>query len=189
MELATAHVLTALYAVVHRIALTPEELEVLEERGNLLSPEVWRHTKDMLELADRGGRLQIGFVPLLFPWLGLANERDFVERYGATIDLAFELDRGSLFAAALSLEQGHGPRSETLQLPLSHAWSARAARLMDELPDVGESVLLTLERALDGCPWDPEWVRPLFEAIVHVADMLGDTERVGRARTMLQTID
>ena len=55
MELATAHVLTALYALAHRIALTPEELALLDERGRALTPEHWRETKDTLRLADRGG--------------------------------------------------------------------------------------------------------------------------------------
>ena len=60
---------------------------------------------------------------------------------------------------------------------------------MDVLPGTGEAVLLTLDRALDGCPWDPSWLRPLGEAIVDVADRMGDEERAKAARKLLETID
>ena len=190
MELATAHVLTGLYAMSHRFALTPAECKLIHERGTALSPHLWTETRKTLELADRGGagtELELGFVLLIYEWLGLQNEAGFVERYGVGIDEALARDRGCLSAAAASLD---GDRSSPLALPLSHAWSARAMRLMDELPETGEVVLLTLERALDGCRWDdPEWTRPLFEAIAQVADLVGDDQRTAGARKMLETID
>ena len=192
MELATAHVLTALYALAHRIALTPEELALLDERGRALTPERWRETKDTLRLADRGGagtELDLGFVPLVLEWLGLADTRAFADRYAVDIDEALSRDRGSLAALAASIESGLDQPHEHFQLALSHAWSARAGRLMDVLPGTGEAVLLTLERALDGCPWDPSWLRPLGEAIVDVADRMGDEERAKAARRLLETID
>ena len=40
-----------------------------------------------------------------------------------------------------------------------------------------------------GAPWDPEWSRPLFEAIAQVADFVGDEQRLSSARKMLETID
>ena len=166
MELATAHVLTGFYALSHRIALTPGELKLLDESGTALSPDLWHETRKTLELADRGGagtELKIGFVPVIYAWLGLQDEAEFGDRFGGVgVDEALAKDRGHLAVAAASLE---GDRSTPLALPLSHAWSARASRLMDDLPETGALVLFTLERGINGCPWDPEWARPLFEAI------------------------
>ena len=151
---------------------------------------IWHETRKTLELADRGGagtELKIGFVPVIYAWLGLQDEAEFGDRFGGVgVDEALAKDRGHLAVAAASLE---GDRSTPLALPLSHAWSARASRLMDDLPETGALVLLTLERALNGCPWDPEWSRPLFEAIVQVADLVGDEQRLSSARKMLATID
>ena len=99
MELATAHVLTALYALSHRIALTPAECKLLKERGTALSPDLWNETRKTLELANRGGagtELKLGFVPLIYEWLGLQNEAGFVERYGAGINDALARDLGYL---------------------------------------------------------------------------------------------
>ena len=151
-----------------------------------------RRPSDTLRLADRGGagiELDLGFVPLVHVWLGLADTRAFADRYAVDIDEALARDRGSLAALAASIESGSGEPHEHFQLALSHAWSARAGRLMDALPGTGEAVLLTLERALDGCPWDPTWIRSLGEAIVQVADKIGDKERVEAARKLLETID
>ena len=73
MQIATAHVLTALYALSHRIGLSPGELEHLEKRGKALSPALWQETRETLALADRGGagtELDLGFVLPIFEWLG-----------------------------------------------------------------------------------------------------------------------
>ena len=151
MELATAHLLTAIYALSHRVALIPDEVALLKERGTALTPELWHETKATLKLADRGGEgteLELGFVPLVHEWLGLQNEAAFIERYGVGVDEALARDRGCLSAAAAALE---GDRSAPLALPVSHAWSARAMRLMEALPETGDLVLLSLERA-------PQWV-------------------------------
>ena len=193
MEIATAHVLTALYALAHRIALTDADHEFLEERGAALTPEVWNETKHMLMLADQADgptNIDLGFEPLVYWWLGLRDERAFAERYGGlTIDEALALDCGNLAPLAASLEQRDGPDCEPLQLPLSHAWSARAERLMDRLPETGEAVLLALELALDGCPFNPEWLYPLGEAILQVSLQIGDDERVEAAQKLLGMLD
>ena len=189
MQLATAHVLTGLFALSHRFALSPADLEFLNSWGSTFTPSVWRETRETLKLADTGGagtELDLGFMSGIFVWLGVRDEAEFVERYGVCIADALARDRGSLSAAAAALE---GDRSSPLALPLSHAWSARASRLMDELPESGGAVLLTLERAIDGCPWDPEWIRPLFEAIVQVADLIGNAQRSAGARKILDRIE
>ena len=123
-------------------------------------------------------------------WLGLPDEAAFVERYGGVgVDEAFARDRGLTAVLAHVLEGGQGQPHEAYALPLSHAWSGRAVRLMDQLPDTGSLVISTLERAIDGSPWDPQRLRPLFEGIVHVADLIGDEKSLSTARRMLETID
>ena len=133
MELATAHVLTVLYAMSHRFALTPAECKLIHERGTALSPHLWTETRKTLELADRVVRVPSSSLDLSCSYMNgsvFRNEAGFVERYGVGIDEALARDRGCLSAAAASLE---GDRSSPLALPLSHAWSTRAMRLMDEL--------------------------------------------------------
>ena len=192
MELATAHVLTALYALCHRFALTPEEVELLNERGAALTPPVWRETRDTLKLADQASgpvSVELGFMPFIFHWLGVYDEQSFVGRYGAGIGEALARDRGLVAVLAHSLEGGPGRRHELYQLPLTHAWSARASRLLEGLPETGGVVLLTLERTIDDCPWEPEWLRPLLESTIQVSDLVGEEERGASARRMLERID
>ena len=191
-ELVTAHAMTACFALSHRVALRAEEVALLDEQGQALTPEFWCETKVMFALADQAdgpSQLDLGFSSLIYRWLGLQDESDLLHRFGMTISEALALDCGNLAALAASLEQGQWSGGEALALPLSHAWSARASRLMDGLPETGELVLLTLERALDGCPWNPDWIRPLFEALVQVASQVGDESRERQARKMLATID
>ena len=192
MEHATAHAITAVFDLSHRFSLTPGEIKLLDEQGGALTPALWSETKKTLELADRAQgptNIQLGFESLIYRWLGLRDELAFVERFGSTVDEALALDCGNLAALAASLEQGRSSGCEPLQLPLSHAWSSRAERLMDGLPETGDLVLLCLERALDGCPWNGDWVRPLFEAIVQVAELVGDEQRGDAARNMLARLD
>ena len=80
MELATTHLLTALYALAHRIALTAEDVAELERDWPCLTPELWKATRELLGEADRGAAgttLDLGFVPLVLRWLGLADEAAF----------------------------------------------------------------------------------------------------------------
>ena len=192
MELATAHVLTALYALCHRFALTPDEVELLDERGAALTPAVWRETRDTLKLADQASgpvSVELGFMPFIFHWLGVSDEQAFVGRYGAGIGEALARDRGLVAVLAHALEGGPGRRHEFYQLPLTHAWSARASRLLEGLPETGGVVLLTLERTIDDCPWEPEWLRPLLESTIQVSDLVGEEERGASARRMLERIE
>ena len=192
MELATAHALTAFYALSHRIGLLPAEIELLDDCGGALTPVFWSETKAMLALADRADgptSLELGFDPLIYRWLGIRGEAAFIEHYGMRIDEAVAVDIGCLTKFAVSLEQGPGSRPVPLQLPASHAWAARATRLMDQLPDSGGAVLAALERALDGLPWDPQTIRPVGEAIARVADLVGDEPRAQAARRLLAMVE
>ena len=176
----------------HRIALTPDETATLEDEGAHLCPELWRETRRTLELADRADgptHIELGFEPLVHAWLGVADERALVKRFGMTIAEGLALDAGQLARLAASLEQGAGPQSLPLDPSLSHAWTARAERLMDALPQSAEVVLQTLERALDGLPWDPPVIRAGAHAILHVAHLVGDEVRMRAARRLLAMLD
>ena len=138
-------------------------------------PALWEQTKVMLRAADggpQGTKLSLGaLLPDVFAWLGLRDHCAFVERYSISADAALERDRTRLFAAACAIDgQGKAP----LPLAVTHAWSARAMRLWDGLPGTAQQVLLSFELALDGCRWEPGTIRPLFEAIAHVAEMVDD---------------
>ena len=192
IDLASAHVITGFFALCHSIGLLPEELKLLDEKGGALGPALWSETRAMLELADRADgptSIELGFEPLIYHWLGIRDEAAFIEHYGLRIDEALAVDAGSLSRFASSLEQGAGARATALQLPASHAWCARASRLMDDLRGSGEAVLIALERALHGLPWDPETIRPLGEAIARVAVLLGDEPRAQAARRLLAMVE
>ena len=189
LELATAHVLTALYSITNRVALTNAERKALRDHGTALSPALWEHTRAVLKLVDRtGAQFELGFMPEVFAWLGVADEAAFVERYEVGVNEALERDRGHLFACATALDRSQA-QEMPLDLAISHAWSARALRLVDGLPQTGKALLTSLDLALDGCRWELEWVRPTFDLIVKVATLVGDRARLSEAQKMLARID
>ena len=189
VELASAHILAGLYSLAHRIGLTDADLRLLEDQATSLSPALWDETRATLELADQGGEgteLDLGFLPAIFSWLGVSGEAEFITLYGLGPAATLARDCGKLSPIAAALE---GDRSRPLPLEVSHAWGARATRLLDGLPDTAQAVLESLERALNGLPWKAETARPLFEAIVHVAQLAGDEERLSGARKILERMD
>ena len=85
MEAATTHLLTALYALAHGLALTGEDGAEVERHRAGLRPELWRETKRFLREADRGPdgtTLDLGFLPLVLRWLGVASEDAFAAEFG-----------------------------------------------------------------------------------------------------------
>ena len=191
-SLVTAHAITACYAISNRLSLTGEELALLDERGQALTPAFWSETKAMLELADRADgptSIELAFDHVLHAWLGVSGEDALVQRFGMTIAEGMALDAGDLSALAASLEQRSGAGQVPLELCLSHAWTARAERLMDGLPGTGELVLRTLERAVDGLAWDAAVLRAPVEAILQVACLVGDEVRAKSARRLLAMLD
>ena len=72
-ETLTAHAITGCYALCHRIALRADEVVLLDQQGQALTPDFWRETKSMLALADRADgptSIELGFESILHAWLG-----------------------------------------------------------------------------------------------------------------------
>ena len=185
MEAATANLLTALYALSHRVALTGEDLAEVERRGRCLTPGLWRATRDLLREADRGGagtRMDLGFTPLVLRWLGFADEGGFVRAHGLGVEEALAAGRGALGVLAHTVEGRGGAGPGEVRLLVGEAWRARAVRLNKALPENAEAVAEALERALDGCPWPEEHRRRLLVFVETVSRLLGDEARAGAAR-------
>ena len=187
---ATVHLLTAFFALCHRLALTEDDESVLGSEGGSLSPTLWRATVALLAEADRGApgtRVDIGFAPLLLRWLGVGDEAGFVETYGLEPADAFERDRGALGPLAEAIESGAG--SEAVRDLVSHAWALRAVRLTGELPDTARLVVEAIDRAIEGCPWSPSRRRSLFEVMAAASEAAGDWTRAQAARRWIERLD
>ena len=190
MQPATVHLLTAFHALTHRLSLTEDLKAELERQGASLSPELWRATVGLLHEADRGApgtRVDIGFAPLVLRWLGVDDERGFVESYGIGAADALDRDRGMLGPLAEAIESGAGP--EAVRDLVSHAWATRAVRLMDGLPETAGAVAEALDRAIEGCPWPASRRRALFEAMAVASEALGDWGRAQAARQWIHRLD
>ena len=190
MQPATVHLLTAFFALAHRVALTADDEAALDREGASLSPKLWRASVELLHEADRGApgtRVDIGFEPLLLDWLGVDDEPAFVAAFELGMADALERDRGALGPLAKAIERGAGP--EELRDFVSHVWAARAARLMGELPERAGPVVEALDRAIEGCPWSAPRRRSLFEAMAVASEALGDWGRVQDARRWIARLD
>ena len=190
MQPATVHLLTAFHALTHRLSLTEDLKAELERQGAALVPELWRVTVGLLHEADGGApgtRVDIGFEPLLHRWLGVDDERGFVESYGIGAADALDRDRGALAPLAEAIANGDG--SEAVRDLVSHAWAARALRLMDALPKTAGAVVEALDGAIEGCPWPPPRRRALFEAMAVASEALGDWGRAQAARQWIHRLD
>ena len=190
MQPATVHLLTAFFALAHRVALSAGDEAALEPRGACLSPKLWRATVELLHEADRGApgtRVDIGFEPLLLRWLGVDGEPAFAEAFGLGIADALERDRGALGPLAKALESGAGPKE--LRDAVSHVWAARALRLTGELPGTARAVVEALDRAIEGCPWPATRRRSLFEVMALASEALGDWTRAQDARRWIARLD
>ena len=168
--------MTAFHALTHRVSLTEDLKAGLERQGAALVPERWRVTVGLLHEADRGApgtRVDIGFEPLLHRWLGAAD--------------ALDRDRGALGPLAEAIANRDGP--EAVRDLVSHAWAARAVRLMDALPKTAGAVVEALDQAIEGCPWPPPRRRALFEAMAAASEALGDWGRAQAARDWIHRLD
>ena len=117
MEIATVHVLTALYALAHRLALAPEDAAEVERHAGALTPELWRQSKGLFREADHhgaGSHLDLGFTALILLWLDVPDEDAFAKAFGVRIDEALDRDRGSLGVVAHVIESRSAPGPEEL---------------------------------------------------------------------------
>ena len=190
MQPATVHLLVAFFALTHRVALTKELTAEVERQGASLMPDLWRVTVGLLHEADRGApgtHIDIGFEPLLHRWLGVKDASGFAAGYGLGMADALNQDRGTLGALAEAIANGGG--SEDVRDLVSHAWTARALHLMDELPKTAGAVVEALDRAIEGCPWPAARRRGLFEAMSTASEALGDWGRARAARAFLAQVD
>ena len=193
MELATTHLLTALFALSHRIALTAEDVAALDRDWPCLTPELWKATRELLGEADRGAAgttLDIGFVPLVLRWLGLADEAAFGAEFGVGVGEALGRDLGCLAEIAGALESPRVPGSEALGVQLTLAWSRRGVGLMTARPRAASAAVEALERAVVHYPRvDDAQFRQLLESVVTACEGCGDWERHRAVQRQIQAFD
>ena len=192
MEIATVHVLTALYALAHRLALAPEDAAEVERHGAGLSPELWRQSKGLFREADHhgaGSHLDLGFTALLLLWLDVPDEDAFAKAFGVRLDEALDRDRGSLGVVAHVIESRSAPGPEELSYLVTLAWCRRAGRLMASLPETARAAIEALEHALDHCPSSGGFRRQLLECLGAASAACGDEEREAHARERIEALD
>ena len=193
MEIATTHLLTALYSLSHRIALTAEDVAELDREAPCLSPELWQATRQLLAEADRGAAgttLDIGFMPLVLRWLGLADEDAFGAEFGVGVVEALGRDLGCLAEIAGALERPWVPGAEALGVQLTLAWSRRGVGLMQARPRAASAAVEALERAVVHYPCvDDAQYRQLLESVVIACEACGDRERLGIVQRQIQAFD
>ena len=193
MEIATTHLLTALYSLSHRIALTAEDVAELDRDWPCLTPELWKATRELLGEADRGAAgttLDIGFMPLVLRWLGLADEDAFGAEFGVGVVEALGRDLGCLAEIADALESPRVPGSEALGVQLTLAWSRRGVGLMQARPRAASAAVEALERAVVHYPCvDDAQYRQLLESVVIACEACGDWERHRAVQGQIQACD
>ena len=187
-ELAAVHVLTALHALAHALALTAEDAAEVERWGAGLGPPEWRRTAERLQELDWGvpaTGLDPGLHPLVLRWLGLADEGAFVEAFGHGLIEALEGCRGRLAELARAVESGGRSAPGALGCLVTIAWSRRGSFLLSGLPDTARAAVEALERALEHARTPPDFRRTVYRALAVASDACGDVERAERARGRL----
>ena len=191
MKPATAHLLTALYALAHRIALPAEEVAELDRDGTGLSPALWQATRHLLVDADQGApgtTFDLGFTALLLRWLGFASEDAFAETFGVGVAEAIEHDRGRLDEIAGALQSPGAPGSEELAVQLTVAWTRRGI-VLQARPHAAAAAVEALERAVAHYPREDARYRELLESLLLACEACGDRARQGTVDGQLQAFD
>ena len=190
MKPATAHVLTALYALCHLTGLTDEESEAVEAPENAFPPEHGNDGTCLLE-GENDARVSPQHCPHIVRWLGLETEDDFFAAYHCSVSETVDRDRMELAALARVLDgrsdDSIGPDCELHRLA-GRAWRDRAHRVLERLPEEAPVVLVAIERALDACPFEGAELRPLLETVIQVCDVNEENRHAERARKLLQRL-
>ena len=190
MKPATAHVLTALYALCHLTGLTDEESEAVEAPENAFPPERGNDGTCLLE-GENDARFSPQHCPHIVRWLGLETEDDFFAAYHCSVSETLDRDRMELAALARVLDgrsdDSIGPDCELHRLA-GRAWRDRAHRVLERLPEEAPVVLVAIERALDACPFEGAELRPLLETVIQVCDVNEENSHAERARKLLQRL-
>ena len=187
-DLAAMHVLTALHALAHALALTAEDAAEVERWGAGLGPPEWRRTTERLQELDwgvPGTGLDPGLHPLVFRWLGIGDEAGFVRAFGCGPREALEGCRGRLAELARAVESGGRSASGSLGCLVTIAWSRRGSFLLAGLPDNARAAVEALERALGHAGTPPDFRRTVYRALAVASDACGDVVRAERARGRL----
>ena len=191
MKPATAHLLTALFALAHRIALPAEEVAELDRDGTGLSPALWQATRHLLVEADQGApgtTFDLGFTALLLRWLGFASEDAFAETFGVGVAEAIEHDRGRLDEIAGALQSPGTPGFEELAVQLTVAWTRRGI-VLQARPHAAAAAVEALERAVAHYPREDARYRELLESLLLACEACGDRARQGTVDGQLQAFD
>ena len=195
MEKLTAHAITALHCLCHRIALTREEQRAVDSSGASLGPRIWAETVRLLETADAAGQvtsLDIGFTPFVLLWLGLNDETACVTRHGIGIADSLRRDIGGLSALAHFLEASADTRdamSPETRAYVVDAWVERANRLSaDRTAETADALMGALEQTLDLCPPSADATRSLRNELLRLCEEFGDPEHAARVRGPLERI-
>ena len=192
MTPATTHVLTALYAWCHRLAVTPEDLAEVERSGACLTPQLWAQTITLLREADEGApgtRLDLGFTPLVLRWLMLPDEASFHETFGVRIGEALDRDRGSLAVLGHAIEGRVGPHPQSIRDLVALAWASRAATLFQDLPTFALPATQALDRAIAGWPHPDAFRRTLLEHLRNMGELQHDPRIFARASKLIEAHD
>ena len=189
MEHLTAATLVALHSLCHRIALTPEEIQAVANRGSVLSPALWREAVRMLETADAAGdgsSVDLGFAALVHHCLGLRDEDQCLERYGLCVADALARDCGHLAITALVVAGQKSPsaRETTVVRPwVIQAWCDRAYRLeASGRVETRGALIGALEWILDACPPGEPSTENLRTQFVRLCREAGDPDRASASQ-------
>ena len=188
MERLTAATLVALHSLCHRMALTPNEIQAVANRGSVLGPALWREAVRMLETADAAGdgsSIDLGFAALIYQWLGLRDEEQCLERYGLCVADALARDCRRLAIAALVVagQQSPSARGTAEVRPLViQAWCDRAHRLSASGgPESTSALIGAIEWILDACPPGDASTEKLRAEFTRLCEGVGDPDRALRA--------
>ena len=191
MHNATVSVLTALHALSHRLAVTSGETAEIDAIEGSLTPELWQQTLGLLrEAQGRDGPLDLdlGFSPLIYSWLGVADESAFVERFGIGVREALAADAARLYRVARAVDSPRALVLEAVRCQIAVTWCDRANLLLERLPETAPAAVEALEAALVHCPPDEAWHARLYDALAKAAAVAGDHYREVQAIARLSVL-